>query len=61
MTLASYPLVPRDRVGFRVQITAANTDEEIEELCQALTELAGRFPLQPAPTVRPGALPVPEK
>ncbi|MEU9292278.1 aminotransferase class I/II-fold pyridoxal phosphate-dependent enzyme [Streptomyces sp. NPDC048266] len=61
VTLASYPLVPRDRVGFRVQITAANTDEEIEELCQALTELAGRFPLQPAPTLRPDALPVPEQ
>ncbi len=54
VTLASYPLVPRDRVGFRVQITAANTDEEIEELCQVLTRLAGRFPLQPADAVRPG-------
>ncbi|MEV8585609.1 aminotransferase class I/II-fold pyridoxal phosphate-dependent enzyme [Streptomyces sp. NPDC051180] len=46
VTLASYPLVPRDRVGFRVQVTAANTDEEIGELCTALTELAGRFRLQ---------------
>ncbi|MFF1510331.1 aminotransferase class I/II-fold pyridoxal phosphate-dependent enzyme [Streptomyces sp. NPDC058326] len=52
VTLASYPLVPRDRVGFRVQVTAANTDEEIEELCAALTELAGRFPLQPATAAR---------
>ncbi|MGW1118216.1 aminotransferase class I/II-fold pyridoxal phosphate-dependent enzyme [Streptomyces tanashiensis] len=48
VTLASYPLVPRDRVGFRIQITAANTDEEIEQLCAALTELAARFALQPA-------------
>ncbi|MFG2899009.1 aminotransferase class I/II-fold pyridoxal phosphate-dependent enzyme [Streptomyces zaomyceticus] len=56
VTLASYPLVPRDRVGFRVQITAANTDEEIEELCAALTLLAARFRLQPALAASPGAL-----
>ncbi|MGW0121221.1 aminotransferase class I/II-fold pyridoxal phosphate-dependent enzyme [Streptomyces sp. NPDC003327] len=48
VTLASYPLVPRDRVGFRVQITAANTDEEIDQLCAALTELAARFTLRSA-------------
>ncbi|MGW4748637.1 aminotransferase class I/II-fold pyridoxal phosphate-dependent enzyme [Streptomyces sp. NPDC004290] len=53
VTLASYPLVPRDRVGFRVQVTAANTDEEIEQLCAALTELAARFTLQSAATTRP--------
>ncbi|MFF0474872.1 aminotransferase class I/II-fold pyridoxal phosphate-dependent enzyme [Streptomyces sp. NPDC004284] len=53
VTLASYPLVPRDRVGFRIQITAANTDEEIGQLCAALTELVARFPLQPAEAVRP--------
>ncbi|MFJ7957773.1 aminotransferase class I/II-fold pyridoxal phosphate-dependent enzyme [Streptomyces sp. NPDC096319] len=52
VTLASYPLVPRDRVGFRIQITAANTDEEIEQLCAALTELAARFTLQPAGSTR---------
>ncbi|MCX4986398.1 aminotransferase class I/II-fold pyridoxal phosphate-dependent enzyme [Streptomyces sp. NBC_00572] len=56
VTLASYPLVPRDRVGFRVQVTAANTDEEIEELCAVLTALAERFPLQPAGAVRPSAV-----
>ncbi|MEV4940776.1 aminotransferase class I/II-fold pyridoxal phosphate-dependent enzyme [Streptomyces zaomyceticus] len=56
VTLASYPLVPRDRVGFRVQITAANTDEEIEELCAVLTLLAARFRLQPALAASPGAL-----
>ncbi|MFC9394648.1 aminotransferase class I/II-fold pyridoxal phosphate-dependent enzyme [Streptomyces sp. NPDC057027] len=53
VTLASYPLVPRDRVGFRIQITAANTDEEIGQLCAALTELAARFTLQPAAAPRP--------
>ena len=40
VTLAAYPLVPRDQVGFRVQVTAANTDEEIEQLNQVLSELA---------------------
>lgn len=49
VTLAAYPLVPRSQVGFRVQVTAANGDDEIEELCAVLVELAGRFELQPAP------------
>ena len=40
MTLAAYPLVPRDEVGFRVQLTAANTDAEIDTLIGALEELA---------------------
>ncbi|OKK03902.1 aminotransferase class I/II [Streptomyces sp. CB03234] len=46
VTLAGYPLVPRKQVGFRIQITALNSDEEIEQLNQTLTELADRFPLQ---------------
>jgi 8-amino-7-oxononanoate synthase len=41
VTLAAYPLVPRDQVGFRAQLTAANTDEEIDELNAVITELAG--------------------
>ena len=32
VTLAAYPLVPRDEVGFRVQVTAANTDAEVDML-----------------------------
>ena len=40
VTLAAYPLVPRDEVGFRVQLTAANTDAEIDMLIGALEELA---------------------
>ena len=40
MTLAAYPLVPKDEVGFRVQLTAANTDAEIDMLIGALEELA---------------------
>jgi len=40
VTLAAYPLVPRDEVGFRIQVTAVNTDEEIELLNETITELA---------------------
>jgi diguanylate cyclase (GGDEF)-like protein len=47
VTLAAYPLVPRDEVGFRVQITAANTDAEIDMLIAALEELAHLGELRP--------------
>jgi 8-amino-7-oxononanoate synthase len=45
-TLAAYPLVPRTEVGFRVQITAANTDDQIERLCEVMGDLQSRFDLQ---------------
>jgi 8-amino-7-oxononanoate synthase len=48
VTLAAYPLVPKDEVGFRVQLTAANTDAEVDRLLEALEQLAGRGVLQPA-------------
>jgi 8-amino-7-oxononanoate synthase len=48
VTLAAYPLVPRDEVGFRIQVTAANTDAEIDHLVDVLTRLASRFDLQPS-------------
>ena len=48
VTMAVYPLVPRQEVGFRIQVTAANTEEQIEHLCEVLTELKGRFALQPS-------------
>ena len=48
VTLAAYPLVPRDEVGFRIQMTAANTDAEVEQLLDVLGRLASRFDLQPA-------------
>jgi 8-amino-7-oxononanoate synthase len=48
VTMAAYPLVPRNEVGFRVQVTAANSDAEIEQLIEVLHEVAQRFPLQPA-------------
>ncbi len=48
VTLAAYPLVPREEVGFRVQLTAANTDAEIDTLIAALEALAQMGELQPA-------------
>ena len=48
VTLAAYPLVPRDEVGFRVQLTAANTDAEIDMLIAALEELAAAGELRSA-------------
>jgi 8-amino-7-oxononanoate synthase len=46
VTMAAYPLVPKDEIGFRVQVTAANGDDEIDRLCDALSELQERFQLQ---------------
>jgi 8-amino-7-oxononanoate synthase len=48
VTLAAYPLVPKHEVGFRVQVTAANTDAEIEHLTGVIAELAaaGRLRLR---------------
>jgi 8-amino-7-oxononanoate synthase len=46
VTLAAYPLVPKQEVGFRIQVTAANTDDEIEHLCAVLAEINDRFDLQ---------------
>jgi 8-amino-7-oxononanoate synthase len=48
VTLAAYPLVPRNEVGFRVQVTAANTNEQIEQLVDVLERLTAKFDLQPA-------------
>jgi len=50
VTLAAYPLVPRSQVGFRIQITAANDDSEIDQLNEVLVELAERFEMQRPPT-----------
>ena len=49
VTLAAYPLVPKSQVGFRVQLTAANSDEDIELLNHVLGELDERFELQRRP------------
>ncbi|WP_433617916.1 aminotransferase class I/II-fold pyridoxal phosphate-dependent enzyme [Dactylosporangium sp. CA-139114] len=48
VTLAPYPGVPRDQVGFRVQVTAANTDAQIDTLNDVISELAGAGVFQEA-------------
>jgi 8-amino-7-oxononanoate synthase len=40
VTLAAYPLVPRDEVGFRIQLTTANTWDEVDRLVDVLGRLA---------------------
>ncbi len=40
VTLAAYPLVPKNEVGFRIQVTAANTHAEIDQLIDVLGKLA---------------------
>ena len=40
VTVAAYPLVPRYQVGFRIQVTAAHTDEEIDGLLGTIDTLA---------------------
>ncbi len=47
VTLAAYPLVPKSEVGFRIQVTCANTQAEIDQLVDVLQQLAERFDLQP--------------
>jgi len=46
VTLTPYPVVPRADVGFRIQVTAANTDSEIDHLTEVLTEVRDRFGLR---------------
>jgi 8-amino-7-oxononanoate synthase len=48
-TMAVYPLVPRDEVGFRLQLTAANTDGQVDHLNGVLGEVAERFKLRSSP------------
>jgi 8-amino-7-oxononanoate synthase len=56
VTMAAYPLVPRDEVGFRVQLTAANTDAQVDHLNAVLEEVAERFQLRSG-SVSAGDLP----
>jgi len=46
-TMAVYPLVPKHEVGFRLQLTAANTDEQVAHLILTLQGLAERFRMRP--------------
>jgi 8-amino-7-oxononanoate synthase len=48
VTLAPYPGVPRDDIGFRIQLTAAHTEGQVDELNNVLTELARDGALRPA-------------
>jgi 8-amino-7-oxononanoate synthase len=45
-TLAAYPLVPKAEVGFRMQVTSANTEAEVDRAIDVLEELAERGELQ---------------
>jgi 8-amino-7-oxononanoate synthase len=47
VTMAAYPLVPRAEAGFRIQLTAANTDAQVDRVNAVLGELSECF--QPAP------------
>ncbi len=47
VTLAAYPLVPKSEVGFRIQVTATNSQAEIEQLVDVLGKLANAFDLRP--------------
>lgn len=49
VTIAAYPLVPRNEVGFRLQLTAANTDTQVDYLNKVLEEVADRFQLRSSP------------
>jgi 8-amino-7-oxononanoate synthase len=53
VTLAAYPLAPKPEVGFRIQTTAANTDEQVEELISVLGTLTERFQLEASRSVVP--------
>jgi 8-amino-7-oxononanoate synthase len=46
VTLAPYPAVPRAETGFRIQLTAANTAEQVDHLLAVLEEVEDRFGLR---------------
>jgi 7-keto-8-aminopelargonate synthetase-like enzyme len=46
VTLAAYPLVPKSQVGFRIQLTAANSDDEVARLNEVLGDVASQFRMQ---------------
>ena len=46
VTLAAYPLVPKSQVGFRIQVTAANSDDEVARLNEVLGDVATQFRMQ---------------
>jgi 8-amino-7-oxononanoate synthase len=48
VTLAPYPGVPRDEIGFRIQLTAAHNEGQVDALKNVLSELARDGALRPA-------------
>jgi 8-amino-7-oxononanoate synthase len=48
VTMAVPPLVAPDEVGFRLALTCANTDYQVDYLIDVLTELAAQFKLREA-------------
>jgi 8-amino-7-oxononanoate synthase len=46
VTMAAYPIVPKREAGVRVQVTAANTDAEVDHLIDVLAEMGQRFEMQ---------------
>jgi 8-amino-7-oxononanoate synthase len=43
VTLAPYPVVPRQEAGFRIQLTAAHTPSQVDHLIEVLQEVDTRF------------------
>ena len=43
VTLAPYPVVPRQEAGFRIQVTVANTAAQLDLLLEVLQEVDDRF------------------
>lgn len=46
VTLCPYPMVAKNDVGFRVQVTAANTEDEVDYLISVLKKLKELVPIQ---------------
>jgi len=46
LTMAAFPLVPKNEVGVRIQVTAANTEQEVEHLIAVLAEMREHFTFQ---------------
>jgi 8-amino-7-oxononanoate synthase len=43
VTLAPYPVVPRHEAGFRIQLTAAHTADQVDYLLEVLQEVDDRY------------------
>jgi 8-amino-7-oxononanoate synthase len=56
VTVAAYPLVPREDVGFRVQLTARHTEPQVDHLATVIEGLAGAGLLRRAADPGPPAL-----